>query len=111
MEDINVQGLEEVINKGAEEGFRESVVDKPIPVNIEEEEVYSKVLGEYEQEAAKLQEMETRLCRHQEVLDKQKDRYVPDLKPMCDLDLNTILFEIRNPYRSAKSPYRCSTRL
>ena len=23
--------------------------------------------------------------------------YVPDLKPMCDLDLNTILFEINGP--------------
>ena len=32
--------------------------------------------------------------------------YVPDLKPMCDLDLNTVLFEIKNPYRRAKNPYR-----
>ena len=28
--------------------------------------------------------------------------YVPDLKPICDLDLNTVLFEIKNPYRHAK---------
>ena len=32
--------------------------------------------------------------------------YVPDLKPMCDLDLNTILFGIKNPYRRAKMSYR-----
>ena len=29
--------------------------------------------------------------------------YVPDLKPICDLDLNTVLFEIKNPYRHAKN--------
>ena len=29
--------------------------------------------------------------------------YVPDLKSMCDLDLNTILFGIKNPYRRAKN--------
>ena len=29
--------------------------------------------------------------------------YVPDLKPMCDLDLKTDLFEIKNPYRRAKN--------
>ena len=73
MDENNMQGLEQVINKEAEEGFGESVVDKPIPANIEEEEVYSKVLGDYEQEAVKLQEMETRLCRRQNVLDKQKE--------------------------------------
>ena len=28
--------------------------------------------------------------------------YDPDLKPMCDLDLNTILFGIKNPYRRTK---------
>ena len=28
--------------------------------------------------------------------------YDPDLKPMCDLDLNTILFGIKNPYRAHK---------
>ena len=32
--------------------------------------------------------------------------YVPDLKPMCDLDLNTILIGIKNPYRCAKMSYR-----
>ena len=32
--------------------------------------------------------------------------YVPDLKPICDLELNTVLFEIKNPYRHAKNPYR-----
>ena len=37
--------------------------------------------------------------------------YVPDLKPMCDLDLKTVLFEIKNPYRSTKNPYRRSVRL
>ena len=37
--------------------------------------------------------------------------YVPDLKPMCDLDLKTVLFEIKNPYRSTKNPYRRSARL
>ena len=31
---------------------------------------------------------------------------VPYLKPMCDLDLKTVLFEIKNCYRSAKNPYR-----
>ena len=41
--------------------------------------------------------------------------YVSDLKPICDLDLNTILFVIKNPYRSTKksltgaqNPYRCA---
>ena len=29
--------------------------------------------------------------------------YVSDLKPMCDLDLNTILFGIKNPYRHTKN--------
>ena len=29
--------------------------------------------------------------------------YVPDLKPICDLDLNTVLFEIKNPYRCTKN--------
>ena len=29
--------------------------------------------------------------------------YVPDLKPICDLELNTILFGIKNPYRHAKN--------
>ena len=29
--------------------------------------------------------------------------YVPDLKPICDLDLNTILFGIKNPYRHTKN--------
>ena len=29
--------------------------------------------------------------------------YFPDLKPICDLDLNTILFGIKNPYRHAKN--------
>ena len=33
------------------------------------------------------------------------------LKPMCDLDLKTVLFEIKNPYRSTKNPYRRSVRL
>ena len=32
--------------------------------------------------------------------------YVPDLKAMCDLDLNTILFGIKNPYRRAEMSYR-----
>ena len=29
--------------------------------------------------------------------------YVPDLKAICDLDLDTVLFEIKNPYRHAKT--------
>ena len=29
--------------------------------------------------------------------------YVPDLKPICNLDLNTVLFEIKDPYRRAKN--------
>ena len=29
--------------------------------------------------------------------------YVLDLKPICNLDLNTVLFEIKNPYRCTKN--------
>ena len=29
--------------------------------------------------------------------------YLPDLKPICDFDLNTILFGIKNPYRRTKN--------
>ena len=29
--------------------------------------------------------------------------YVPDLEPICNLDLNTVLFEIKYPYRCAKN--------
>ena len=37
--------------------------------------------------------------------------YVSDLKFICDLDLNTVLFEIKNPYRHAKNPNRCAKSL
>ena len=30
--------------------------------------------------------------------------YVPDLKPICDLDLNTVLFEIKKFLQAHKKP-------
>ena len=71
---LNVQDdLTTLINKDADEGFGKTILDQPLPGNLEEDdEAFKKVMDEYEKEQKQWEERQIKLDRRQQAIDARK---------------------------------------
>ena len=66
------EDLKEAILKDAEEGLGASIVDTPVPTNIEEDVVFKTTMEAHDEEARRLEEKKMQLHRRQKALDVRK---------------------------------------
>ena len=64
--------IDELGSRDEELGLGETVLDDPVPDNVEQEEVYDKIMAEYDEEERKLSELEVRVQCRQKVVEKRK---------------------------------------
>ena len=67
-----ITDLEAVINKEMEKGLGDSAATEPLPGNIEDEDVYNRVMDSYEKEERQLAEADEKIKRRQVLLDKRE---------------------------------------
>ena len=72
VEGIEFDNLKEVILKEAEEGLGDTIVDTPLPTNIDEDGVFEATIQAHEEERRKLRETQEKLNRRQQALDTRK---------------------------------------
>ena len=72
-EEVGLADLCDVINKDAECGLGDTILDNPIPTELQDKSVYKQVMDGYDQEERKIQEWEEKLKRRQVLIDRKKE--------------------------------------